>query len=589
MLIYKFVLYSRMINVYVVLIIIFGAFMYRQPNPDRTVLIYTTHIDDDNQHKRVSELSETFASDFIVVWDNKFIPKCPFRGVTCIDNIPISQDPSKYDMAHAGHGNEKAMTWAIRNRATFKRVWFIEEDVYYTHMSILKGIVQFNYTQDFVTQTPGQNIPKTGHPRVPMSSKILKQWRAFDSKVVPKSVLLHFWSASRQMLDKLEQIYIRNNNTWMFFEGLIPTTADYFNLSTLQWPTYFDHLKIQMRFRPCVIEFPKPGIYHPVKHRHGWFTECKSKPPMRPPWRPGTPVNGLTTSLLSAASNLNVSLTNMFSKCGSDTCTHDKFCERGKCVHFLLSTPPKKLLANLTWLVSYPKSGSTWMRHLISNTYRYMTGDKNRPSSFSEVDALIPFDNIKSEINIIETHQAFINRNGYKKYKNPMEFKRVIHLIRDYRPTMVSYWHFEKDLGFIPRNMSFRQFINNKILSKTELTWQDFIRSWMSAYPNIDILWIKYEDLKKSPEIMLKRILTFLGGPFKNTPPEAISWAINVSSKKSMRESEKKCGVGHFNTYQNRIKNFSMINFEKNNWQSEWATVPLNITTGFESIHKLLY
>ena len=576
-----------MINVYVVLIVIFGAFIYKRPNPDRTVLIYTTHIDDDNQHKRVKQLSETFGNNFIVVWDNKHLPNCPFRGVTCVDDIPISQDTTKYDMSHAGHGNEKAMTWAIRNRATFKRVWFMEEDVYYTHISILKGIVQFNYTRDLLTQNTGRSIPKMGHPRVPMSSKILKQWRAFDSKVVPKSVLLNFWSASRRMLGKLEQIFIQNNNTWMFFEGLIPTTADYFNLTAGRWSGYFKHLKIHMQFRPCITEFPKPGIYHPVKHRHGWFTKCKFNPTRRPPWKKGSPADGLTTSLRRAASNLKINLTNMSSKCGNTMCTHDQFCERGKCVYFLLSTQPKKSIANITWLVSYPKSGSTWMRHLISNSYRYMAGDKTRPSSFSEVDALIPLNGIKSKINVIKTHQAFINRNGYKRNKNPMEFKRVIYLIRDCRPTMVSYWHFEKDLGIIPRNITFRQFVNKKVLSKTQLAWPDFIRSWMSAYPNIDILWIKYEDLKRTPEFVLKRILTFLGGPFKNTPPDAISWAVNVSSKKSMSDMEKKCGLGHFDI--KRKKDFSMVNFKKNNWQSEWATVPLNITTEFESINKLLY
>ena len=44
------------------------------------------------------------------------------------------------------------------------------------------------------------------------------------------------------------------------------------------------------------------------------------------------------------------------------------------------------------WITSYPKTGSTWVRHLITNLYRAVDGDKGQgPAKFGEVDSLIPF------------------------------------------------------------------------------------------------------------------------------------------------------------------------------------------------------
>ena len=240
---------------------------------NRTVLIYVTHINDTYQHERVSQLSQTFGQDFVVAWDNRQIPKCPFHGVTCMDDIQISS--TTYDMKHAGHGNEKAMTWAIRHRKSMKRVWIMEEDVHYTDISILKDIVQYNFTDDLLTQRLPGLIPLSNPPKkLIMLPLIIKQWQAFDFLVWPKSTMCNFYAVSQHMLDALNKIYIQNNKTWMFFEGMLPTTADYFNLTTGVWSKKFKHLSVKMKWRPCVTSFEKPGIYHPAKHRGGRFVPC---------------------------------------------------------------------------------------------------------------------------------------------------------------------------------------------------------------------------------------------------------------------------------------------------------------------------
>jgi len=44
------------------------------------------------------------------------------------------------------------------------------------------------------------------------------------------------------------------------------------------------------------------------------------------------------------------------------------------------------------WITSYPKTGSTWVRHLVTNLLRAVAGRKEKgPATFGDVDDLIPF------------------------------------------------------------------------------------------------------------------------------------------------------------------------------------------------------
>ncbi|CAK9020381.1 Sulfotransferase family cytosolic 1B member 1 [Durusdinium trenchii] len=56
------------------------------------------------------------------------------------------------------------------------------------------------------------------------------------------------------------------------------------------------------------------------------------------------------------------------------------------------------------WITSYPKAGSTWVRHLITNLHFAVEGQR-RPASFKEVDDFIPF---------IEDGQGWTSRTMFR-------------------------------------------------------------------------------------------------------------------------------------------------------------------------------
>jgi hypothetical protein len=97
------------------------------------------------------------------------------------------------------------------------------------------------------------------------------------------------------------------------------------------------------------------------------------------------------------------------------------------------------------YIVSFPKSGATWMDFLMANIHTTMSGDK-RSINFFNIHTIIPDIHYCRQVGI--ANLAF---PGFRVIKSHAEFNRyyknVIYLIRDPRDTMVSYHKFLVGLG----------------------------------------------------------------------------------------------------------------------------------------------
>jgi len=193
---------------------------------------------------------------------------------------------------------------------------------------------------------------------------------------------------------------------------------------------------------------------------------------------------------------------------------------------------PKNRRHDDTYLVSYPKSGNTWVSFLISNAIiEYLNLDMD--VNFFNIHDFVPDIHISREINnlyyenkfprVIKSHSSF----------NPF-YNKVFLLFRDPKDIMVSYYHFKKNMNSYNKNLS--DFIRDDKFGVD--SWVDHSESWLNnCYPSQRLNLFFYEDFKDNPNKELKRMFNLLGYNFNSTIIES---AVEKSSLENMKIIENK-------------------------------------------------
>ena len=106
------------------------------------------------------------------------------------------------------------------------------------------------------------------------------------------------------------------------------------------------------------------------------------------------------------------------------------------------------------FIAAYPKSGVTWMQNLIACLLLGANPDKITPRIVNE---LVP------DVHAKKYYKRFFSRMIFKTHFLPQpEYRKVIHLIRDGRDSLVSYYHYNKLNG--KKGYSLDEMINKKWL-----------------------------------------------------------------------------------------------------------------------------
>lgn len=204
---------------------------------------------------------------------------------------------------------------------------------------------------------------------------------------------------------------------------------------------------------------------------------------------------------------------------------------REKIFNPICNSPKKNFNANDVVLVSYPKSGNTWVRFFMAN----LQFPEKRPIHFMNVINFVPelFGN-----EIIETTNPTtqLNLTVFKSHERfTPGYPKVIYLLRDGRDVYVSYYYYL--MHNLPKNTTFANFLENKKFYP--LHWKDHCESWLFNNYHKNILLVRYEDLKRKPLNEFEKIAVFAGlSPTKKELEESINWC----SFKTMKELEIKYG-----------------------------------------------
>jgi len=258
----------------------------------------------------------------------------------------------------------------------------------------------------------------------------------------------------------------------------------------------------------------------------------------------------------------------------------------------------------IIWIASYPKSGNTWVRSLLSAYLYSEDGNFNFnllkkilkfPSKKYLKYFLEDFSNIKKvseywiaaqeRINLhnenknifLKTHSALctLEKNAFTNKKNT---KAVIYIVRDPRNVITSVGNYysmniEESYNFM--------IDNNKILTSDKWGGDNFgisevLGSWSEHYKswkNINfapILKIKYEDLITDAEKCLIKIINFLQNFTEiKIDNKKISKTVESCNFENLRKMEKNEGFFEAAYSEKLNKKVDFFNLgRKNNWKN---------------------
>ncbi len=170
------------------------------------------------------------------------------------------------------------------------------------------------------------------------------------------------------------------------------------------------------------------------------------------------------------------------------------------------------------FLVSYPRSGNTWMRYLLANLLEPQ-GEwhiENIGRVIPDIHETWPAEWIPRRPRILKSH-----------YPYRAQYRKVIYLYRDGRDVAISYHHFLVRLHDDKRDFPafFIDFLHGRVPYGA---WHEHVAGWMASRESTcSLLPIQYRALYDNPLKSLQRVGDFLGYQWSN---EQISTAIEKSS-----------------------------------------------------------
>jgi len=182
-----------------------------------------------------------------------------------------------------------------------------------------------------------------------------------------------------------------------------------------------------------------------------------------------------------------------------------------------------------TFIVSFPRSGNTWVRFLIAAMCH-----PGEEISFRNIERYVP-DIHKSRGSI-----RFLARPRFIKSHTPCfdAFPRFVYVLRDGRDAMISYYHYA--LGRKSFRGSLRAFVESEGAARYG-TWSAHAMGALKRAEEHadDVLLVRYEDLVFCPLDQASRIEDFCRPGVR---PEVIEQAVLDSRFPSLQEIERRHG-----------------------------------------------
>ena len=255
----------------------------------------------------------------------------------------------------------------------------------------------------------------------------------------------------------------------------------------------------------------------------------------------------------------------------------------------------------IIWLASYPKSGNTWVRSLLSAYYYSKNGNFNfellknidvypqqkyfdvkidKPGEINSYWDISQEKIIsKKKIKILKTHNSLLELNG-KNFTKPQYTLGIIYIVRDPRNVITSLKNhydldYEQSLDFM---LNEKKYIYD-IREKNDYADFHFLSSWSNHYKSwinnnlFKKMVIKYEDLENDTFKTLKNLIIYINSLFEvneKIDEIKINNCIKTTNFEILKHKEKKEGFPE-NVYSKKTN--KKIDFFHLGPQNKWEKV----------------
>ena len=205
---------------------------------------------------------------------------------------------------------------------------------------------------------------------------------------------------------------------------------------------------------------------------------------------------------------------------------------------FGLHQPGRELLIlpDDTFVVSYPKSGNTWVRMLISNLL-----SPEKPADLWAINRLVP------EIEAV-TKRQLVTMLRPRVIKSHFVFDprypRTIYIVRDPRDVVISDYHYQRKTRTIDDQYPMKEFVSRFLAGKTSPevgSWGEHAASWLTARNGDSrFLLVHYEALLSDTVGELVRMAEFLGVPANTQRLREVALLSSADRMRSLEKTQSK-------------------------------------------------
>ena len=218
-----------------------------------------------------------------------------------------------------------------------------------------------------------------------------------------------------------------------------------------------------------------------------------------------------------------------------------------------------KLRPDDIWIVTYPKSGTTWTQQIVR--FIISRGEEDRTASVIEAVPWVEgfcnnpaFGSSRVDVDKMDSPRAFMSHLPYDKM--PCGLPRdtpgkYIYVVRNPKDVVVSFFHYERGMPYSPLydwDEFFEKFVRGDLVYGN---YFDHILSWWAHKDDANVLFLKYEDMQKYLPSAVSRIAKFIGQDINKKLVDEIARKTTFSNMKKdssanyewMNKYRRSCGT----------------------------------------------